>query len=84
MVDSGKVIDFFQKYEDKIVKDWAGRTLQDLREKLFKIKCLEKEGKVDAAKELEKELMDKIEEIENLLKIGKGEIKKFEKEYNDG
>lgn len=64
MVDSGKVIDFFQKYEDKIVKDWAGRTLQDLREKLFKIKCLEKEGKVDAAKELEKELMDKIEEIE--------------------
>jgi predicted RNase H-like nuclease (RuvC/YqgF family) len=55
-----------------------------LREKLFKIKCLEKEGKVDAAKELEKELMDKIEEIENLLKIGKGEVKKFEKEYNDG
>ena len=84
MVDSGKVIDFFQKYEDKIVKDWAGRTLQDLREKLFKIKCLEKEGKVDAAKELEKELMDKIEEIENLLKIGKGEVKKFEQEYNDG
>jgi hypothetical protein len=84
MVDAGKVIDFFQKYEDKIVKDWAGRTLQDLREKLFKIKCLEKEGKVDAAKELEKELMDKIEEIENLLKIGKGGVKKFEKEYNDG
>ena len=54
MVDSGKVIDFFQKYEDKIVKDWAGRALQDLREKLFKIKCLEKEGKVDAAKELAK------------------------------